>query len=77
MFECGVLGGGLGAFLGFVLFTRLPEHYHPLFNSKRFERMSDDKFFLSIEAQDPKFQRERTEKLLWSTGAANVESVTT
>ncbi len=76
MFECGVLGGGLGALLGFLLFSRLPEHYHPLFNSKRFERMSDDKFFLSIEAQDPKFKREKTEKLLWSTGAANVESIT-
>jgi hypothetical protein len=76
MFECGVLGGGLGALLGFLLFTRLPEHYHPLFNSKRFERMTDDKFFLSIEAKDPKFQNERTEQLLLSTGAANVEFIT-
>jgi molybdopterin-containing oxidoreductase family membrane subunit len=76
MFECGVLGGGIGAFLGFLLFSKLPEHYNPLFNSERFERMSDDKFFLSIESDDPKFQRENTEKLLWSTGASNVESVT-
>jgi hypothetical protein len=29
--------------------------YHSLFNSERFHRFSDDKFFIAIEARDPKY----------------------
>jgi hypothetical protein len=74
-FECAVLGGGLGAIIGFLLLSRLPEHYHPLFHSKAFEGFSDDKFFISIEADDPKFQRDATEEFLFAAGAGRVELV--
>jgi hypothetical protein len=75
-FECGVLGGGLGALIGFLFLSKLPEHYHPLFHSERFEAVSDDKFFISIEAADPRFQREETKQLLWDAGASQVELIT-
>jgi hypothetical protein len=76
-FECGVLGGGLGALIGFLMLSKLPEHYHPLFHSERFEAVSDDKFFISVEADDPRFQREDTEQLLLDAGASRVELLRT
>ena len=73
MFECGVLGGAAGAFFGFLGLARLPQHHHPVFESKRFERASDDAFFVSVGADDPKWDRERTVALLHETGATTVE----
>jgi hypothetical protein len=75
MFECGVLGGALGAVVGFLHLSRLPRHHHALFNSARFERATDDAFFVSIEAGDPKFDREATARLLAEAGARHVELV--
>jgi hypothetical protein len=75
MFECGVLGGAMGAFFGFLGLSRLPQHNHPLFNSTRFEGFSDDRFFISIEARDPHFDREGTEALLRQAGAQYLEMV--
>lgn len=74
-FECGVLGGALGAVLGLLSQARLPRHHHGLFASERFERVSDDLFFISIEAADERFDRERTASFLESLGARHVELV--
>jgi len=75
MFECGVLGGAAGAVLGFLALARLPRHHHPLFASERFERMSDDRFFISVEADDPAYDPESTRRLLSDHGALNVERI--
>jgi hypothetical protein len=74
-FELGILLGSFGAVFGMLGLNKLPQLYHSLFNSSRFPKFSDDKFFISIEARDPKFDAERTKKLLESTGAAHVEEV--
>lgn len=75
MFECGVLGGALGALFGFLILARLPRHHHPLFESEAFERMSDDGFFISVEARDERFDRSATLDLLSELGASRVEVV--
>ena len=75
MFECGVLGGSIGAFFGFLAFSKLPRHHHPLFASQRFERVTDDKFFVSIEAGDPRFDSTETVRLLERGGATHVELI--
>ncbi|RMH23041.1 MAG: DUF3341 domain-containing protein [Acidobacteria bacterium] len=75
MFECGVLGGALGALGGFLYKSRLPRHHHGLFASERFERVTDDAFFISIEASDPRFDAEETARLLREAGAHHVELV--
>ena len=49
--------------------------YHPLFESKRFERASDDRFFISIEAGDPQFDVNATQSFLQGLGAEAVELV--
>ncbi len=74
-FECGVLGGAAGALLGFLIFSKLPSHHHYLFFSKRFEKVSDDKFFISIDRDDPRFDTDATEKFLTESGASHVELV--
>lgn len=74
-FELGVLFGALGAVLGMLAFCRLPQLYHSLFNSKRFEQFSDDKFFISVEAVDPKFDKKKTTAFLEGLGATHVEVV--
>ena len=74
-FEVGILFGALGAVFGMFALNRLPMHSHPLFNSRVFERASDDAFFISIESWDPKFDPSATGKLLESLGARRVELV--
>ena len=74
-FELGILLGSFGAVFGMFGLNKLPTYYHSLFNSKRFARFSDDRFFIAIEARDPKYDPEKTRKLLESTGAVAVEEV--
>lgn len=74
-FELGVLFGALGAVIGMLAMNRLPMHYHPLFHSKVFERVTDDAFFISIESWDPKFDAAVTRSLLEGLGARSVELV--
>jgi hypothetical protein len=74
-FELGVLGGALAAVFGMLGLNRLSMHNHPLFTSERFERATDDRFFISIEAADPKFDAAATADLLTKAGANVVEQV--
>jgi hypothetical protein len=72
-FELAILGGALGAVLGMLALNRLPRHHHPLFSSERFERASDDRFFVSIDAKDPRFDPRASAELLRSAGATRIE----
>ena len=74
-FELGVLGGALAAVFGMLGLNQLPRHHHPIFDATRFARFSDDAFFISIEAQDPKFDAVATKRLLEGAGASRVELV--
>jgi hypothetical protein len=72
-FEVAVLFGAFGAVFGMFGLNRLPMHHHPLFKSRVFERVTDDAFFISIEAWDPRFDPSATRTLLESLGARGVE----
>ena len=74
-FALGILGGVFGSVFGMLALNQLPQFYHPLFNSERFKAATDDKFFISIVADDPKYDREKTMQLLKDTGASAVEFV--
>jgi hypothetical protein len=58
----------------FVL-NGLPEPYHPLFNVKKFDRVTTDGFFLCVESTDPKFEEGKTKKFLESLNADGVYDV--
>ena len=53
----------------------LPRLSHPLFANRSFKRGTDDRFFISIEADDQKFDLERTKALLESTNPSHLELV--
>jgi len=74
-FELTILFGGLSAALGMLLMNGLPLPYHPVFNVPTFDRASRDRFFLCIEAADPKFDREKTFAFLTSLGARAITEV--
>jgi len=74
-FELTILFGAAGALLGMLGLNRLPRLHNWVFDSKRFERVSDDRFFVSVDAQDPKFDEEALCNLLTGTGAVAVETV--
>jgi hypothetical protein len=74
-FELGVLFAALASLLGMLALNKLPRHHHPLFSSARFERASDDRFYISIEAADPKFDMKATRELLDGLHPSHVEMV--
>ena len=72
-FETTILLSALAAVGGMFFLNDLPRFYHPTFKSDRFRRVTDDRFFLCIEAADPLFRQEETEAMLRSLGATAVE----
>jgi hypothetical protein len=74
-FELTILFSAFGAVFGMFGLNRLPRHNHPLFESERFRAATDDKFFISVEADDPKFDEKRTRDLLDSAHPSFVETI--
>lgn len=74
-FECTILFASIAGVLGMILLNKLPQPYHPAFNWDRFLHASRDRFFLAIEAEDPRYDRRRTEEFLRDLKAAEVREV--
>jgi hypothetical protein len=74
-FEVTILFAALTAVLSWIALNGLPMPYHPVFNVARFARASEDRFFLAIEATDPKFDRTRTFEFLKGLGAREINEV--
>ena len=74
-FECTVLGAALTAVVGMLLLNGLPQPYHPVFNVERFKLASREKFFLVVEAKDPRYDYAETRGFLESLKPAEVFDV--
>jgi hypothetical protein len=73
LFELTILFSAFGTVFAMLHSNRLPRHHHPIFESDRFRAASDDKFFISIELADPKFELESTRALLDRARVTNLE----
>ena len=75
-FELTVLLAAIGAFVGLLVANRFPELYHPVLPNDRFrERGTTDRFFVAIEATDPRFDPLATRSFLEGLDARQVEDL--
>jgi len=75
-FELTILFAAFAAVFGMFGLNGLPMPYHPVFNVDRFTlHASQDRFFIAVEANDPKFDRHATRSFLQSLGAKEISDV--
>lgn len=74
-FEGTVLLASLMAVVSFLAFSGLPQVSSPIFTVDGFERASADRFFLGLEATDPRFDAELATRVLHRAGALRVTGV--
>lgn len=71
-FETAGLVVALVAFVGFLVATRLPRLWHPLFEVDGFARATDDRYWLGVDARDPRFMPGDTTEQLRALGPTRV-----
>jgi len=75
MYELTILFSAATAVFGMLFLNGLPSPYHPVFNVPRFALATREKFFLLIEAADPKYDYDSTRSLMESLKAQEVFDV--
>ena len=71
-FESTVLFAALTAFTACLLFSGLPRLWHPVFEVEGFDRVTIDRFWLGIDATDPRFADHRLHDELRNAGATRI-----
>ena len=74
-FELTILLTAFGTILGLLLLTLLPRLHHTVFNWDRFQRSTDDGFFLVLEVADPKFDPTASRQLLQGMGGTHITEI--
>jgi len=74
-FELTVLFSAFAAVFGMLALNKLPALYHPVFKHKTFRGVTDDRFFLIVEASDPLYDADKTRDDLAGAGGINIEEV--
>ena len=74
-FELTILFSAFAAVFGMFALNKLPMFFHYLFYADRFKKVTDDGFFMSIDATDLKYNREHTRQFLESTHPQAIEEI--
>lgn len=75
MFELTILLSALTATFGMLALNGLPQWHHPVFNWDRFTKVTEDKFFIVIEAIDKNFSLKETTAFLNTLGGGPVKTI--
>ena len=74
-FELTVLFSAFTTVFAMLGLNGLPRFSNPVFTNPKFDRTTDDRFFLWIDSRDKYFNSDKVKSLLGSTGAMAVEEV--
>lgn len=74
-FELTILLASFGTFFGMWALNGLPKFSNPMFTSPRFDRVTDDTFFLFLDAKDSRFDEAGAKSLLADLGGEYIEPV--
>lgn len=72
VFETTVIFAGTTAFFSWLFLCGMPRLWHPLFEIDGFERATVDRYFLTVGADDPRYDFQRTMLRLGELGAYRV-----
>ena len=75
MFELTILFAALTTFFSTLIVNGLPRFYNPLFKVKEFARATDDRYFICIEAADPRYDAAGLKKFFSENKAISVQVV--
>lgn len=71
-YELTILFTAFATIIGMFVLNKLPMHYHPVLKAPQYVRALDDRFFIVIEAADPKFNATDTAAFLKAIGGQDV-----
>jgi len=71
-YELTILFTAFATIGGMFILNKLPMHYHPVLKAPQFVRAMDDRFYIVIEANEPKFNPAQTRALLEQAGGKDI-----
>ena len=74
-YELTILFTAFATIFGMFFLNGLPMHYHPVMKAPQFVRALDDRFYIVIEANDPKFNATETRSLLERAGGKDIVEI--
>ncbi|MFO1063677.1 MAG: quinol:electron acceptor oxidoreductase subunit ActD [Pirellulales bacterium] len=74
-FEMTILFSAFTTFFSMIFLNGLPKFSNPVFTNPKFDRATDDRFFLWVDSRDKYFNSEKVKSLLDSTHPLEVEIV--
>jgi len=74
-FELTVLFAAGAALFSMLILNGLPRFSHPLDFNRRFARSTSDRFFLAVQASDPKFDADALRELLSETEPLSIQDI--
>jgi hypothetical protein len=74
-YELTILFTTFATIIGMFILNGLPMHYHPVLKFRDVRRAMDDRFYIVIEASDPRFDAKATRALLEKAGGREIEEL--
>lgn len=74
-FELTILLTAFATVFGMFTLNRLPQLYSTEFNHSEFNKVTDDKFFISVSSKDKNFNKEQLIQIIKSNNGESIEDV--